>query len=48
MLGEFVDVMGNIEYGLFIAIGLDAVVLLAIAVINSNKKLNVILQRRIA
>ena len=42
MLGEFVDVMANIEYGLFIAIGLDAVVLLVIAVINSNKKLNVI------
>lgn len=42
MLGKFVDVMANIEYGLLIAIGLETVILLTIAVINSEKKLNII------
>lgn len=40
MLGEFIDIMANIEFGLLIAICIDALLLFTIAA-TSNSKLNI-------
>lgn len=42
MIRDFVDVMANIEYGLLIAILVDASLLLVIAAVNPKKKFNVL------
>lgn len=42
VIGEFIDTMANIEYGILIALFLDAILLFMIASINSKKKLSVL------
>lgn len=42
VIGELVDTMANIEYGILIAIMIVAILLVAIASINSKNKLNVL------
>lgn len=41
-MGEFIDTMANIEYGLLIAIVLDALLLVVIASVNNRKQLSVL------
>lgn len=42
MVGELVDTMANIEYGLLIAIVIDALLLVVIASMNSRKQIGVL------
>ena len=42
VIGEFIDTMANIEYGILIAIVLDAILLFVIASVNTRNKLNVL------
>lgn len=42
IIGEFIDTMANIEYGILIAIVIAAILLFSIASVNSKNKLNVL------
>lgn len=42
VIGEFIDTMANIEYGILIAIVIVAILLFVIVSINSRNKLNVL------
>lgn len=42
VIGEFIDTMANIEYGILIAIVIVAILLFVIASINSKNKLNIL------
>jgi len=42
LIGELIDTMANIEYGILIAIVLATILLVVIAYINSKNKLNVL------
>lgn len=42
VIGEFIDTMANIEYGILIAILIDAILLFGLASINSKNKLNIL------
>ena len=42
MIGDFIDTMSNIEYGILIAVIIDAVLLATLAYINDKNSLNVL------
>ena len=42
MIGSYIDTMANIEYGVMIALAIDVIVLIAVAMMRSRAKLGVL------